>query len=132
MYWYLRPILISVSLLVCLATDSFAINFTVTGTNVESSYTEPTVNEDGSPLSDLAKTTIYYDLGAGQVKALDVPASSPTGGGQISQTVTVPIVSGQEANVKFWATATDTSGNESAPSNSVTVRIDRLAPGPPQ
>ena len=53
-----------------------------------------------------------------------------TEGGTI--TVTVPVAAGQQADVSFWATATDLSGNESAPSLTVVRRIDRLAPAAPK
>ncbi|MBH0191638.1 MAG: hypothetical protein HP492_07740 [Nitrospira sp.] len=69
---------------------------------------------EGSPLTDLAKTTIYYDLGSGRVLAKDIPATKPTGGGQISQTITVPVQEKGEQPVRICVTATDRHGNESA------------------
>ena len=42
------------------------------------SYTEPTTRADGAPLTDLASTTIYYDLGQGFIKAKAVPAHEPS------------------------------------------------------
>lgn len=111
-----------------------AITFTVTGSVVEASYTEPTTNADAalSPLTDLAHTNVYHQVpGQSPVKAPNVPATALTGGGAIVTTVTVPIVAGQQADVTFWATATDTSGNESARSTEFIRRIDRLPPGPP-
>ena len=110
---------------------AYAMTFTVTGTNVDATYTEPSTNANGTPLTDLAKTTIYYDLGAGPVVAKIVPATALTGGGNVATTITVPVLEGQEADVRFFVTASDTSGNESARSGEVIKRIDRLAPGPP-
>ena len=81
---------------------------------VSVSYTEPSVSIEGSPLTDLAKTTIYYDLGSGRVPAKDIPATKPTGGGQISQTITVPVQVKGEQPVRICVTATDRHGNESA------------------
>ena len=109
-----------------------AMQFTVSGAVVNATYTEPTTNADGSPLIDLASTSVWFQIpGQASVKGPTVPASSSVGGGAINTTVTVPIVAGQEANVGFWATAIDLSANESAPSPKVTLRIDRLAPAPP-
>ena len=81
---------------------------------VSVSYTEPSVSIEGKPLTDLAKTTIYYDLGSGRVLAKEIPATKPTGGGQISQTITVPVRVNGEQPVRICVTATDRHGNESA------------------
>ena len=109
-----------------------ALDFTITGVSVTALYQEPATNTDGSALTDLDHTSIYYDLGAGPVKAKDVPATALTGNGNITTPVDVPVTEGQEKNVIFWVTASDQSGNESAKSATVTKRIDRLAPGPPR
>lgn len=104
----------------------------VTGTTIDITYTEPVVNEDGSPLIDLQCTTIYYDRGEGPVVLESPKATNLSGGGEIAVTVTVPIGSGEEADVLLWSTATDIAGNEGPPGTIVERRIDRLAPGPPQ
>lgn len=105
------------------------VSKTTEGIKVE--YQEPSTNATGTALTDLALTSIYYDKGAGAVKAMDVPASSPAGGGQISQIIQVEIPANEEADIKVWATATDLSGNLSLPSDVVTVRVDNLPPAPP-
>lgn len=107
------------------------MKFTLHGTEIDAEYQEPTTNEDGSPLSDLAYTSIFYDMGAGPVNVVDLPASLNTGGGIKNYTFNVPVLAKMESNVLVWATATDTSGNTSDPSVPVDVRIDRLAPAPP-
>ena len=115
------------------ASPAVAIDFTVTGAVVTATYTEPTTNANATPLTDLAKTNVYYQLPGGTpVKGPDVSASRLLGGGIITTTVTVPVVAGQDLVVTFWATATDTAANESARSTEVQRRIDRLAPGAPQ
>ncbi len=76
------------------------------------SYTEPTTTVDGIPLIALNKTTIYYDLGSGPVKAMDVPATKPTGGGRVSQTVKIPIGANEEKSVMICVTATSRMRNE--------------------
>jgi len=77
------------------------------------SYTEPSVTVAGESLNDLAKTTIYYDVGSGRTLAKEIPATQPTGGGQISETITVPIQTQSEQSVLICVTATDRYGNES-------------------
>ena len=109
-----------------------AMTATVTGTNVSMAYDEPTLNSNDSTLRDLDHTTVYYDLGAGFVKSVEVPATAPAGGGAITVDVIVPVSAGQEVDVKLKATATDKSKNESNDSPLTTVRIDRLAPAPPK
>ena len=82
--------------------------------SVKISYTEPTVTTGGDTLSELTKTTIYYDLGDGRRQAKEVPATKPTGGGQISETISVPMDTQGEQVVRICVTATDRHGNESA------------------
>ena len=76
-------------------------------------YTEPTVTALGKKVTNLAKTTIYYDLGEGRRPAKEVPATKPAGGGQISETISVPIGTQGEQVVRICVTATDRHGNES-------------------
>ena len=54
-------------------------------------YTEPSTTVDDKPLTALGKTVIYYDLGEGLVRAKEVPASKPTGGGEVSETIMIPL-----------------------------------------
>lgn len=79
------------------------------------SYTEPTTTVDDTPLIALDKTSIYYDLGSGPVKAMDVPATKPTGGGQVSQTVKIPIGQDEEKLVMICVTATSRMRSEDPP-----------------
>lgn len=79
---------------------------------VRVSYTEPSTTVEGTPLTDLSKTTIYYDLGEGRILAKDILATKPTGGGAISETILIPIGK-KEQSVKICVTATDQLGNES-------------------
>jgi hypothetical protein len=65
-------------------------------------------------MTALSKTTIYYDVGNGRIRAKEVPSTAPSGGGQISETITVPIPHDRgvvQANI--CVTATDRQGNES-------------------
>lgn len=74
-------------------------------------YTEPTVGTDGTPLQNLAKTTIYVDAGGGPMIAKVVPATKPGGGGKILQQVTLT-VRDPEKEVSVCVTATDTENRE--------------------
>jgi len=75
---------------------------------------------------------MVYDKGAGEVEAKIVPATALTGGGSIAENIVVPVNEYEEADVDFWATATDLTGNPSKKSNIVNKTIDRLPPGAPQ
>jgi len=112
----------------------FAVSFTPTATEVLAECDEPTTNVDGSPCDDLAFIRFYYQKSAAEapVMALQVNASSPSGGGHVSARFQVPVAQDQQADVQFWATAVDTTGNESDRSEVRTVRIDRLRPSPPR
>src|SRR3990167_7488539 len=124
-------------LFVLFALPAWAIDFTVSGAVLTVTYTEPATNTDGSPLTDLARTNVYTEIllpGQAPVKGPNVAATALGGGGAVSTTITVPIGAAlaiKEANVRVWATATDTSGNESVPSTAVTKRVDQLAPSAP-
>lgn len=112
----------------------FAVSFTPTATEVLAQCDEPTTNVDGSPCDDLAFIRFYYRKSAAEtpVMALQVNASSPSGGGHVTARFQVPVAQDEQALVQFWATAVDTTGNESDPSEVKTVRIDRLRPSPPR
>lgn len=127
----LMVLIIALFLLVPLYSSAFEV-ISVDSVNVTIRYIEPTQNVDNSPLLDLSHTNPRYDIGAGPVLLPNVPASSPTGGATQDLTVTIPVSDGQEVDVVLDAVAVDASGNVSPPSNSSTIRIDRLAPGAPQ
>ena len=75
-------------------------------------YTEPTAGTDGKPLTNLAHTTIYYNAGDGPVIAKVVPASQKTGGGAVSQVITVSLPNQSEQEVTVCVTATDSDDRE--------------------
>lgn len=80
---------------------------------VHVSYREPSLTVGGDSLTSLAKTNIYYDLGDGRTLAKEVPATKPSGDGEISETITVAVKSKDPQSVKICVTATDHDGNES-------------------
>jgi len=73
---------------------------------------EPTTKANGQKLTNLAKTTIYHDLGKGLVKYKDVPATNPQGGGTIQESIHFPIKKGASIQTTICVTATDTNGRE--------------------
>ena len=103
----------------------------ITGTEIEVSYKEPTKKIDGSPLNDLLKTVILYDKGKGVTVAKEVPATSLNGGGSIKEKIIIPLAEDDEAFVSIWWVAYDTSLNASAPSTPIKKRLDRLPPAGP-
>lgn len=93
-------------------------------------YKEPTLNKNGSPLTDLDHVSIFQDIGAGPVLVLDVPASGPTGGQEKTIILPNPIGADQEANVTVYSIAIDDNGNEAVKGGEVTIPLDNLAPNP--
>ena len=83
-----------------------------TDPSITVSYVEPKTRADGSPLTNLAKTTIYYDIGEGLLKAKDIPAANPRGGGKINETIKIPVKTGKTVTATFCVTATDVEGRE--------------------
>ena len=115
------------------AVNALALDAIVVGAQVTLTYKEPSTNSDGSVLGDLKRTTVYYSVNGGAtVKGQDVLATSLTGGVSRTVTLNIPIIDSKETILRFWATATDESENESAPSTVVTKRIDKLAPSAPE
>jgi hypothetical protein len=76
------------------------------------SYEEPTTTADGQPLTNLAKTTIYYDLGKGLVKYKEIVASDSNGGGKVTEKINLPEKNEESVNVTICVTATNTHGRE--------------------
>lgn len=107
------------------------MKYTVYGAEVTLEYTEPSTNTDGSALDDLHHTSIFYDIGTGAVNVIDLPASLMTGGGVKSYTFTIPVLKGEMKSVSIFATASDTSGETSDPSEPIITVIDRRVPSPP-
>lgn len=130
---YRTPIRVVLVLLLCLETslwsctgvhqdtrptplscpDTIQTEMNATKSTIHVSYTEPSMNLEGDPLTSLAKTTIYYDIGHGRTLAKEVSATQLSGGGEISETITIPVTIHGEQSVRICVTATDSHGNES-------------------
>jgi hypothetical protein len=87
---------------------------TVTASNplVTVSYIEPTTKANGQALTNLAKTTIYQDLGKGLVKYKDIKATNPAGGGTIREKISFSLKPEETLHTTICVTATDTNGRE--------------------
>ena len=90
-------------------------------------WTEPKINADGTALTNLAKTTLFYSLNGGTVKKKDYTASKLTGGSSKSAHITVNMnCETKSNNVTAWATATNTGGVESEKGNVVIKPVPAL------
>lgn len=96
--------------------------------SVTATFTEPTLNSDGSPLTDLAFCTVADSTDG---TTTQVNASAPTGGGKQSVDITLAVPAGTSKTFSFDATATDTKGNISAPTAVLTVNVNRIVPNAP-
>ncbi len=115
----------------------------ITGTQVTATMTEPAINVENSdgvvtPVTDLAETWVTYELtdavlgGMGEEMCGErIPASSLSGGGEVSTTCIVPVVPNSDSDVMFRGYAIDLSGNESDPTPDLTKRIDSLRTAAP-
>lgn len=101
--------------------------------SVVATYDEPTLNQDGTALADLAATEVEYRLGNSAVEVLEPiqAASSPTGGGHVSKTFILPAPAGQLTKFTFNVFAIDASGLKSPVSADVVFTVDRVAPAAP-
>lgn len=70
------------ALMVLVSSVSYAASVTV-------EYDEPSTNLAGNPLTNLRDTVIYYRQDNGIEQSLVVPATAVSGGGHISQRVTL-------------------------------------------
>ncbi len=98
------------------SVDTWAVEWARDGVTLTVTYEEPSRQADGSPLMDLAKTNVYYQIqGQKPVKGPDIRATK----------ITLPILRGQRVDVTFWATATNRSGRESVPSTKIPGYVNR-------
>ena len=103
----LALVLIALAILFLVIAPAFAAKFV----GVTVSWTIPTVNTDGTPLTDLAGFDIYYGASPSALTHI-VQVPNPT---QSSYTFTAPFT----APTYFALTSYTTSGTQSAPSNVV-------------
>ncbi len=127
----MRRLAVVAALLMVLPITVKAAHGQISGVEVTVSYDEPRVNTDRSPIKDLKKTTVYWHWKGKPdrvFKAVEVPASKPTGGGKVTVRLLIPLAERQGREVTIYTTASDQTGHESGRSNEATVQIDRLPP----
>jgi uncharacterized protein YceK len=93
-------------------------------TSVSISYEEPSTNQDGSPLTNLAYTTIYLTSPQSQPSSIRIWTDDAHGGAPVTIR-DVPIAS-QELEV--CVTATNWAGKESEPGFSAKHRLKEVPP----
>jgi hypothetical protein len=76
-------------------------------------YQEPTRNEDGTFITDLDRTEIYFEQLGVEYLIEIVPASNPTGGIVISRAFLVPVAILKDCFIKLYWRAFDQDGNMS-------------------
>jgi len=92
---------------------------------VDLSWTVPTLNSDGSPLTDLMGYRLYSGPTA------DGPWGNPIDIGIPTTAYTWTAPEGTDGVIYFTLTAYDDAGNESERSNVVSDDVDNVAPGIP-
>ncbi len=94
----------------CLTSAKIKVNSSKPFVNI--SYIEPTTKANEQALTNLAKTTIYHDVGKGLVKYKDIPATNPQGGGTVQEKVSFTISKGTSIQATICVTATNANGQE--------------------
>ena len=107
----------------------FIVGISIAG-NVTLTSDEPTTNENGTVLNDLAKIQFYYRLADDVwMSCGTAQATSPQGGGSVTTPCLLP--DDLQEDVDFKANACDTTGNCSVDSEIATEYIDTVAPSKP-
>ena len=116
-------------LVLCVASSAWALDVVqVPAKNLLLSWEEPTLNADGSPLTDLDHIVIRGSIDGVAFGEVNVPASGPTGGQVGTHTFmdacapnTLPLV-----DVQVYAVDTNHNESEQAP---LAYTMDCLPPG---
>jgi hypothetical protein len=94
-------------------------------------YVEPTQSSDGTPLTDLASTTVEMsEDGIAWVQLEVVPASQPGGGGNQDKAYPGRNISNMTPKIYVRVFATDLNNNAGVPDQRE-FDLDRLAPAAP-
>jgi hypothetical protein len=96
--------------------------------SVVATFTEPSQQSDGSPLTNLAFCSVVDMTDNITTK---VTASSPNGGGKMSVTIPLTAADGTSKVFSFEMNATDLKGSTSKFSAVVPFTVNRLAPMAP-
>jgi hypothetical protein len=113
---------------ILMAPQVWAFGAEQQGKDLQITYAEPTTNADGTPLLDLGGTVIKWSVDGIAQTDIDIPATTVTGGGQITHLQPVPFKPNAQVTVDLVVHAYDLSGNVSEDALS-SVQIDWLPPG---
>jgi hypothetical protein len=131
--------LIALALVLLATTVADAWKPVPNGAALDISYTEPSTNTDGTPLTDLAKIRIYWRctaIGGGPAcpaneSIVDIPATRLQGGQVVvnNNSAITPVKCQQAATVTVQASALDNAvpPNESARTATASVTVNRAA-----
>ena len=111
-------------------TGDLVATYTNSGATFTIGYTEPTLLQNGQPLTNLTGTNLYWKLDAGTETKILISASKPQGGGAITRDITVPVAPGQKATLNVAATGVNSYG-ESVRAAAARI-VDRLAEVAPE
>lgn len=90
----------------------------------EVSYVEPSTYADGSPMTTLTETTIYYGTTL-LTQTKKVPASRPAGGGTITTTISLPLAVGMtKMTAQAAVSASISNGPEGPRSTTVSATVN--------
>lgn len=123
--------LLVVSLLLCPSVGLAFDVVRVPTANLHVTWLEPTLNSDGTPLTDLEKIVLTLKVDGVARGEEEVPASGLNGGQEGFHTFMNVCEPGTMADVEIDVRAVDTSGNWSTGTIGV-LTVDCVAPGPVQ
>lgn len=118
----MKKLFIALSVAVAMICLSPGLPLAAKVPTVTLTWTAPTTNTDGTPLTDLAGYKLYYGKVSGTYTSVITIVGNVT-----TYTVTGLL----DGTYYFVVTAYDAVGNESAYSNQVSYTIDTLAPSRP-
>jgi len=97
-------------------------------------YTEPSTNNDGTPLLNLDSCSVWYSIDGRETEAARVTASSPKGGQDNSWTGFVAVQPNTVKDVLMWGTCSNNSNHTPSDKSTIlTIHVDRtnVVPMPP-
>lgn len=127
----MKTLLLMISLLLFPSVGSSFDVVRVPTANLHVTWLEPTLNSDGTPLTDLEKIVLILKVDGVARGEEEVPASGLNGGQEGFHTFMNVCEPGTMADVEIDVRAVDTSGNWSTGTIGV-LTVDCVAPGPVQ
>lgn len=99
------------------------------GVKFKFTWKEPKVDINGTALTDLSKTTLYYQINDSSIIKKNYTATKASGDGSKTASITIPMNCKTNVNlVTVWTTATNAMG-ESASSNKLLINVPIIRAG---